>query len=115
LALMPSQARDFLHTGMQKAKIQGSSLALVTGTQNNEAIKNVAIWHFKQERELEPYLSRNDLTICRRRWTHWPGTKLPGVDDTKRTMPGGLSSSQREVSHGWSLKGWVGRAHRGAL
>lgn len=115
LALLPSQARDFLHTGMQKAKIKGSSLALVTGTNNGEPMKHVAFWHIKQAHELAPYLRRHHLTIFRQPWTHWLGTRLPGADTMKRVVPGGLSRTQREDSHGWSLKGWVGQSHRNAL
>lgn len=115
LVLVPSQAHDFMRTGVRQMKAEGASLALVTGTNNKIPIEmNLAIFNPHSAIQFNPYLKRRRLSIYRQPWTHWMGTKLHGVNTVNRIMRGELIGSGL-TDRGWWIKGWLAVAHRNAL
>src|SRR5699024_2948577 len=88
--MLPSQARDFVQTGLNSKKVREAALTLVTGAYNKGPII-LNFWYPEPSLPVDftSYLRKHHLTIFHFDWAHWEGTKLAGAKRVHNKVQGG--------------------------
>lgn len=110
--LLQIQSRGFLHSASGGTGVEKSALALVNKVNDKGRMHHIS--RHGVAYEFAPYLRRHHLSIFRKPWTHWIGTRLPGAGKPVSRVPGGIAKAKSFPS-GWRVTGWTERPYRGDL
>lgn len=114
LLLVPSQKGGFKHMGMVKVRVQQAVVDLAVGVFDPDPLGLILPGkHDTRWKDFAFYLRQHHLTVFHQPWTHWTGTRLRGEEQTV-TETGGLMSA-KSMPSGWRIKGYMARAHPGAI
>lgn len=117
VALVPTQLHDFMRAGVKKSNIREASIGYGIGVVDGGKIFQSGMLALESVSNFKPlirFLRKNRAGIFSQYWTHWVGTRLSGINQNSKVVPGALTYTWPTRPNGNNIQGWVSGPHRGA-
>lgn len=109
-----SQYHRFLFFGLYEHRTEVVALGMINKVANRKLIHRRITPHDDEVMAYLPYVRHHHLTLFRKPWTHWTGTRLPGTNQAVPRIRGGVAKVQVS-SHGRQVSGWTSTVNQGGL